>query len=497
MKIDPVTHFLCEQLCTDIVKVENPNGTPVFMYDLGQKNHSSFLYTANQMKASRDPALSGWLKKGSAIWDKTCRMLCVSLIQDKTKADGNNVCPPEKDDVKCCYKWPKDKSGPAGLTSRTCPAGTVAGLRAAIDKATKGISSQFFFYPDGTVKYNSGGDMYTIPTTLPQGAPKTTDDDNAADWGRLQTANTAYNSNSLSQCESNMIIPNYTLGYLLFDEGRALNLVGKDGDRILVLYNPVHRNAMIDYLTNTLGKKSEDCAKVLSSYAAAVVTSTPTPTVNGTNTVFGDPMGNILWQLNTVGSNAGKAELRSDHQHLIGNAVTGQNSALWNKLDLEPLMSKIGNHGKAYCIAPAARWVTPSSNTIQSNPYWLPGVSYSPGRILTSPEWLHGAPGDLNNTTETAPTAIFWWLWNQVSNPVWTVCSGEHNAALCQLIYENRGSIPVASLSHFCQGKGGGGGGGPNTTRTVAIIIGIILGVVALVALGVGGWYYYKKKYKK
>ena len=465
--------FLCSQLCASPPQSsqENPNGTPLFMYDIGKRNPSSFQNTRSLA------ALNG----------KTCRMLCVSVIQDSnTKASKTAICNPAATGVQCCYNAPGAKE--PGGNYRKCTPGPLAALRIAIQAATEGLTDNFWFYPDGTISYMDKNTKITIPTVLPKGSTPLHPQDaaDAADWGQLQQINTMGKSTSLSQSTGSFIIPNYTMGYLLFDEGRATNKEGKEGDRILILYNPVHRTEMIEYL-DTLKKNGNNglnlCGLTLSSYAAAVVTKASNNTINGTPEIFGDPMGNMLWLIN----DSGKVEMRTNNLYIVGNAVTGQNSALWTKLDLNKEMSAIKDDGSAYCAAMCIRWINPSGgNTISSNYFWLPGTDVPMIKSGTA----IGAPEDTNNSGQVSPVAIFWWLFTNLNQTKNTMCKTEDINRICTTISNNAGTIPV---SPFCAGRPA-----PNDPHTVTlVIIGIVLGVLVLVGLGVGGWYLYKKKHQR
>lgn len=487
-------HFLCSQLSTTLPSGgENPNKAPLFMYDLGSNNPSSlFNQTLDKLKV-----LNG----------TTCRMLCVGVIADlQSGATLPTVCDPPSSGVKCCYDASPQPSNnqaqpqsrgsgantPGGLTTRVCTAGTVAALREGIISATNGETDKFYFYPDGKVSFYKDGTKVTIPTVIPstQSQPANPADvDDAADWGRLQRQNTTGNSYSLSQSSGAMLIPNYTMGYLLFDEGRAKNAKpGTAQDRILILYNPMHRNEMINYLSATKSDPKQglsQCAKVLSSYAAAVVTKSSTKTVNGTYEIFGDPMGNLLWQISSDGTTF---KMSTNNKYIVGNATTGQNSAFWNNLDLSTEMGALKDDGSAYCISPCVQWVTPSGGTtIKSNNPWLPGTSVP---VLNTSDALNGAPADVNNAGQVAATAIFWWIFTNQKQTASTTCKFNDQNVICNTMLTHAGSLPT---NPFCSGRPKPG---DKTKHTTMIILGIVLGILAIVGLGAGGWYLYKKRKK-
>ena len=482
-------HFLCSQLSTtQSSRGENPNNAPLFMYDLGANNPSSLF---NQT-----------LDKLTALDGTTCRMLCVGVIADlQSGATPPTVCDPPSSGVKCCYDASPQSKGnaantPGGLSTRVCDKGTVSALRNAIISATNGETDQFYFYPDGKVSFYKDGTRVTIPTVIPstQSKPANPDDvDEAADWGRLQRLNTTGNSYSLSQSSGAMLIPNYTMGYLLFDEGRAKSAKpGTAQDRILILYNPMHRNEMINYLSATLKSDPKQgltkCAKVLSSYAAAVVTKSSTKTVNGTYEIFGDPMGNLLWQISSDGTTF---KMSTNNKYIVGNATTGQNSAFWNNLDLSTEMGALKDDGSAYCISPCVQWVTQSGGTtIKSNISWLPGTSVP---VLNTSDALNGAPADVNNPGQVAATAIFWWIFTNQKQTASTTCNFSDIDVVCNTMLTNTGSLPQSDLNPFCSGRHNPG---DKTKHTIMIILGIVLGILVIVGLGAGGWYLYKKRKK-
>lgn len=491
MPSDTSTYFLSQQLAVEAKPIEgkgeNPNKTPAFMYDLGQKNPSSFINKTVQ--ANPPPVLSRWLTKNSDLSGMTCRMLCVNVIQDKPTAGNQNICPLDPLGDKgsksiCCY------NGNDGLTSQACPKGTVQDLRTAIDSAQRGLTGSLFFYPNGELVFYGGDDGATlirIPTSVPLTLTTEARDQVAADVGNMILTNQL----SMDQCEGSFIIPDPTLGYLLFDEGRALGEKGSSG-RILILYNPMHRNIMIEYLTYLIKQKNgaNEVAKLLSCYAAAVVTSSNSNTISGNPYIFGDPMGNILWQINTMGSNLGKAEMRPNHEYLVGNAVTGQNSALWDKLDLTSLISKLSDGG-AYCLAPAAQWTLASSEVL--TPTWVPGIDFE-DHYMPDGNAAAGAPQNWKFHDQVAPTAIFWWLWNNMPGRKFTSCKPGDITRLCNILNANKGPIPASSLNQSCIGRDPGG---DKPGKKVALILGIILGVLVVLGLIGGGVWYYMKKHKK